>query len=205
MPTASSFKFELYVHHPPKVQRLLRDRVEKSGDFSTLQTLHIGDDLSQYGKQIKTILCPADLETVWSCYTQRTPTATWQGPLVHFLFAYRDADKQFFYSTDQYVPPFEEGLICYCWLNLWGPRLIIGLKILRIDQGNKELEIAYVEGGLYRGTQILSFSADGEQSRIEHVSYFKSASRLMDATLYPFFHNWTVGEHHEKMAAELTK
>lgn len=202
---ASQFDFSRFRDHPRKVQQLLKDRVNKSSDFSQLRTLHVGEDLCKYGNQLKTILYPARLEDVWACYTQRKPVNTWEGPLVHFLFAYRDADKSFYYPDDEALPSFEEGLMCYCWLNLWGPRLIIGLKIMRMDEESKQLEIAYVEGGLYKGTQILTFSSEGDQTRIEHLSYFKSASRLMDATLYPFFHNWTVGEHHEKMRQELIK
>ena len=200
-----TFQFGRFQALPEKVQKLLKDRVQKSGEFSRLRTLHLQDDLHTYSQQNKTILCPGDMETVWKCYTRRRPDETWTGPLVNFLFAYSERSKQFFYPDDQHMPLFHEGMQCYCWLNLWGPRLIIGLKVLRMDQSAKSLEIAYIEGGLYRGTQILSFIPENSQTRIRHLSYYKSKSMLMDMTLYPFFHNWTVGEHHKNMALELER
>lgn len=197
------FDFARFQHLPAKVQSLLKDRVQRSGEFSNLKTLHLEDDWKTYNKQQDTIICPGQLEVAWSCYTQRRPAETWQGPLVNFLFSYSEQDNRFYYLDDPEMPPFHEGMQCYCWLKLWGPRLIIGLKILKIDQKNKTLEIAYVEGGLYRGTQILTFLSKQEETQISHISYYKSTSRLMDAMIYPFFHNWTVGEHHQRMVTEL--
>lgn len=198
-----SFDFARFQHLPTKVQSLLKDRVQRSGAFSELKTLHLEDDWQSYNRQEETIICPGKRETVWSCYTHRKPAETWKGPLVNFLFSYSEQGNRFYYLDDPDMPYFHEGMQCYCWLNLWGPRLIIGLKILKIDTATKTLEIAYIEGGLYRGVQILTFVPKQNETEITHISYFKSAYRLMDAMIYPFFHNWTVGEHHQLMAKEV--
>ncbi|MEL6672593.1 MAG: hypothetical protein AAFR61_10390 [Bacteroidota bacterium] len=200
-----SFDYPRFQSLPSRVQQLLHERVQKSGDFSQLRTLHLGDDLATYGQQTRTYLLPQPPEVVWHAYTQAHPAEIWQGPMVNFLFAYSPKHADFFYQTDENMPRFYPGLQLYNWLNIMGPRLIVGIQVMDLDQAQKKLEIAYVEGGLYRGTQILSFRPNGPGTKIEHRSYFRSASRLMDASLYPFFHQMTIGEHHRRMKAHLNQ
>lgn len=201
--TQTSFDFSKFNHLPKKVQKKLKDRIGKSDDFPSLRTLHIGEDLSTYGKQIKILRLPTDVETAWNTYAQRKVDSTWNGPMVNFLFSYSEKNHQFYYKGDPNPPLFELNMQLYCWLNILGPRIIIGLKLLQVDSVNKQLEIAYVEGGLVKGTQQLQFEADGEQSILTHTSYFQGPSSLFNWVLYRPFHNLTVGELHASMAKDL--
>ena len=192
------FDYQRFFLLPSKVQSLLKARVEKSRDFSQLRTLHEGDDLSTYDKQIDHFTLNTSPDQAWQRYTTQRPEELWQGPMVHYLFAYSENENRFYYPGDENIPTFQEGMLFFCWLNIMGPRLIIGLKLMKVDHEAKRLEIAYVEGGMYRGLQILSFMEENGHTRIEHESFYKSQSWLMDKTLYPFFHKMTVGEFHAR-------
>lgn len=197
------FDFGRFSHLSPKVLKLLKDRVSKSGDFISLPTLHLEDDIETYGKQLKVFSCPAEVDSVWNAYTKGKPQDVWKGPMVNFLFSFSERDRKLYYFDDPDMPLFHVGQQFYCWLNILGPRLVVGLRLMRMDEKKKELEIAYIKGGMYRGTQILSFEAKGSETSITHKSYFRSANRLMDATLYPYFHNLTTGEHHKSVRESL--
>ncbi|MEM6807339.1 MAG: hypothetical protein AAF696_38410 [Bacteroidota bacterium] len=197
------FDFGRFSHLSPKVLKLLRDRVSKSGDFISLPTLHLEDDIETYGKQLNIYKAPGKPDRVWGAYTKGKPQEVWKGPMVNFLFSFSERDRKLYYLDDPDMPLFHVGQQFYCWLNILGPRLVVGLRLMRMDEEKKELEIAYIKGGMYRGTQILSFQAKDSETAIIHKSYFRSANRLMDATLYPFFHNLTTGEHHKSVRASL--
>ena len=192
------FNYNKFTHLPLRVQSLLKTRVESSGDFSQLKTLHESDDLNTYHKQTDSFILQTTPEKAWQIYTSQRPEELWQGPMVHYLFAYSENENKFYYPGDEDIPSFQAGMLFYCWLNIMGPRLIIGLKLMKLDQKAKILEIAYVEGGMYRGLQQLSFHNDNDHARIEHESFYKSNSWLMDMTLYPYFHKMTVGEFHQQ-------
>ncbi|MDW3651056.1 MAG: hypothetical protein R8P61_28525 [Bacteroidia bacterium] len=196
------FDYQRFSQLSPKVLNLLKDRVSKSGDFISLPTLHLEDDIENYGKQLKIFRCPGKLEAVWDAYTKGKPQEVWKGPMVNFLFSFSERDKKLYYPDDE-MPLFHVGQQFYCWLNIMGPRLVVGFRLMKVDEEKKELEIAYLKGGMYRGTQILSFAQEGEETTITHKSYFRSANRLMDATLYPFFHKLTTGEHHKAVRENL--
>ena len=194
-----NLEIDRFTAYPEKVQELLKARLEKAGQFGSLRTRHLEDDIETYSQQTKKILQPGPLEKVWELYTQRRPDKTWVGPVVNFLFCFSKRDQRLFYSGQEDMPLFHVGMQNFCWLNLLGPRLIVGFEILQMDSERHVLEISYVEGGLYRGTQFLTFSESQGQTQVIHKSYFRSDSRFRDAVLYPFFHNMTTGEHHQYM------
>lgn len=204
-PHTLDFDYSKFGHLSPKVLSLLKDRVAKSGDFISLPTLHLEDDIETYSQQLRTYTCPGSVDLVWRAYTEDKPQEVWKGPMVNFLFSYSERDQKLYYPNDPDMPQFHAGQQFYCWLNILGPRLVVGLKLMRMDEEKKELEIAYLRGGMYRGTQILSFHAKGDQTEIIHKSYFRSASRLMDMSLYPFFHSKTTGEHHRSIFQKIQK
>jgi len=182
---------------PPKVAQLLRQGLQGFDSLASIKALHLQDDLQTYGKQEEDIFIPHKPDVVWKAYTATHPAESWKGPMVNFLFAFDEAEGEIYYGADPDFPSFKVGMQFYCWLNILGPRLIIGLKLMRLDEEKRLMEIAYIEGGLYRGTQVLSFHPDKGGTRIHHKSYFRSRSPLRDATLYLFFHKKTVGEFHK--------
>lgn len=199
------FDYAKFEKQSPKVLELLKDRVGKSGDFMSLPTLHLEDDIETYSKQFKVYSAPGSLEEVWDAYTKDKPQEVWQGPMVNFLFSYSERDQKLYYPGDPDMPTFHQGQQFFCCVNILGPRLVVGLKLMRIDEQKRELEIAYLKGGMYRGTQLLSFASLGTYTEITHKSYFRSASWMMDAFLYPFFHDMTTGEHHRTVREKLEK
>lgn len=199
------FDYSKFDHPNPKVLALLKKRVAKSGDFISLPTLHLEDDIQTYSKQTNIYTAPGSLADVWKSYTKGKPQEVWKGPMVNFLFSYSERDQKPYYKGDIDMPTFHVGQQFFCWINILGPRLVVGLRLMRMDEEAKELEIAYLKGGMYRGTQILSFAEKGTHTEITHKSYFRSGSWLMDITLYPFFHKLTTGEHHKVIRERLQK
>lgn len=188
----------------PKVISFLKKRFDQKRDFSSFQTLHIGDDLTKYGQQREELLIPYPPNKVWNCYTGDHPAENWAGPMVNFIFAYSPSSKEIIYPNSPFEAAMTPGMQFYCWLNILGPRLVIGLKLLNLDPEKREMEIAYIEGGLYKGTQRLEFrEAPNHATRLIHHSYFKSDSWFRDAFLYPFFHRMTVGEFHRRRLQKL--
>lgn len=199
------FAYTKFEHRSSKALDLLKARVEKSGDFVSLPTLHLEDDIESYSKQFKVYCAPGSVEEVWDAYTQDKPQEVWKGPMVNFLFSYSERDQKLYYPDDADMPVFHEGQQFFCLVDILGPRLVVGLKLMRMDEESRELEIAYLRGGMYRGTQVLSFAGKGSYTEITHKSYFRSKSWIMDAVIYPFFHDMTTGEHHRTVKEKLEK
>ncbi|MCI4669546.1 MAG: hypothetical protein MRZ79_15535 [Bacteroidia bacterium] len=189
---------------PPKVITFLEKRFKQNPELSKLRTLHLGDDLTKYGQQSEEILIESSLDKVWTLYTEEHPSKTWSGPMVNFIFAYLPKEDKLMYPSNEEHVKLQIGSQFYCWLNIFGPRLVIGMKLLDLDADRKYMEIAYIEGGLYKGVQSLQFLEEGENStKLIHKSYFKSDAAWRDATLYPFFHRMTVGEFHRNKKRKL--
>lgn len=193
--------FQRLNHIPPQVISFLQKRFAEKKEMSQYKTLHVEDDLTKYGQQTEVLSIPFPVSQVWKAYTAGHPSENWAGPMVNFIFAYAPATDSFLYPDTQLESGMSEGMQFYCWLNILGPRLVIGLKLMKLDPEARIMEIAYIEGGLYKGLQRLEFKeAPADSTQIIHQSYFKSNSQLRDLILYPFFHRMTVGEFHRKKA-----
>lgn len=188
---------------PAPVQRLARRRFARQGSFARSRPRHLQDDLRTYGLHRYRSLLPLSVSGAWTHYTLRRPDTTWRGPLVHFLVAWSRRDGRTYYAGDPDMPCFHVGMQCYAWLDLLGPRLVVGFEVLRLDAHRHEMEISYLDGGLFRGTQVIAFRAVAGGTEVEHLSYYHSGHWWLDRWLYPWIHHRIVAEHHRQMQAEL--
>jgi hypothetical protein len=179
--------------------RIFRKRIDPVSDFASLRTRHLPDDISTYPVQVDRFDYSQSVEEVWHLYTQRKPHEMWAGELVKFLFAYSKPNQTPIYHDDSDAPVIHEGMQLFCLLNLAGPVGVVGMEVLRIDDEKRLIELAYIEGGIYRGVQFMEFVAQGEKTQIIHTSYYKSETLLGRLIPYTYFHQKTVREFHDSM------
>jgi hypothetical protein len=183
-----------------KAHRVFRKRIDAVSDFKNLHTLHLQDDITQYPLQVDRFDYPEKADALWQHFISRKPQEMWSGELVKFLFAYSKSLHQPCYCDDADPPSIHEGMQFYCLLNLAGPVGVVGMEVMKIDEQKKWIELAYIEGGIYRGLQRLEFVAQlSGSTRIIHTSYYKAENLLGRLLPYRFFHKKTVREFHQNM------
>ena len=124
----------------------------------------------------------------------------WAGTLVKYLFTYSKTRRSPYYAEDPSVPLIHEGMQLFCLLNLAGPLGVVGMEVLKIDEDKKVIELAYIEGGIYRGLQRMEFIEQiNGHTRVIHTSYYKAEGLLGKLIPYAYFHKKTVGEFHQNM------
>ncbi|MCB0840072.1 MAG: hypothetical protein KDD63_07380 [Bacteroidetes bacterium] len=180
--------------------RVFRKRIDPVSDFENLRTLHLQDDLSTYPVQEDRFDYSQDVESVWKHYIHKKPHEMWTGTLVKYLFTYSKTRRSPYYAEDPSVPLIHEGMQLFCLLNLAGPLGVVGMEVLKIDEDKKVIELAYIEGGIYRGLQRMEFIEQiNGHTRVIHTSYYKAEGLLGKLIPYAYFHKKTVGEFHQNM------
>lgn len=185
----------------PRAKRICLARVRRMPDFQRLRTLHLGDDHGPYQRQVDWFEVSADVERVWQAYTQYPAFHLWPGPRVRYLFSYSKRDQCFAY-TEAYPPPaIHVGQQFFCLLDFGIPVGLVGMELMQLDPAQKLLELAYIEGGLYRGFQTVQFHADGpRRTRIEHISYQRGEAAWVRYLIpYQSLHRLTTGEFHDHL------
>ena len=183
-----------------KAVKVVQKRIDPVSNFDKLRTLHLGDDISTYSTQTDRFDYAQDITSIWNLYTQRKPYEMWSGSLVKYLFAYSKKNHNPYYSDDSKSPLIHEGMQLFCLLNLAGPLGVVGIEVLKIDEEKKRIDLAYIEGGIYRGVQHLEFVEQvNGATRIVHNSYYKAEGLLGKIIPYKYFHKKTVREFHQSM------
>ncbi|MDX2247430.1 MAG: hypothetical protein SF052_11665 [Bacteroidia bacterium] len=183
-----------------KVKKLFHKRLNPVKDFGTLRTLHLPDDLASYARQVDRFDYPADINSVWLHYTQRKPHEIWSGSLTPYLFTHSKKNRCFYYPDDPEAPEIHAGMQFFCLINIVFPLGLVGMEILEINAEKYTIEFAYIEGGLYRGTQRLEFVEQvNGGTRIIHTSYYRPENLLVWLIPYKFFHKKTINEFHQGM------
>lgn len=194
----SLYQDAAYLRLPSDIQRLVQKRFGSTPNLASAQPLHLQDDLTQYGQHHYTVNLTADPTEVWRFYTaQRIPEA-FAGPMVQFVMAYDRQQNRRHWQGEPDAPTFGVGVQIYCSLYIGKPRILIGLEVLRVDAEQHEMEVAYITGGLFRGTQRISLHAKEEGTLVKHHSFYWSGSFWLDRIIYPYFHHRTVGEFHRR-------
>ncbi len=102
----------------------------------------------------------------------------------------------------------ETGLIYYLNLKvLMGLyKLPVAFEILKVDEGQKIIEMSYLKGGKAQGKQIIQFIAlKNGDTEIVHENYFRSESKFRDKYLYPFFHTRIINKFHHKIRKRINQ
>ena len=79
-------------------------------------------------------------------------------------------------------------------------------EVIEVNEAEKRLVFSYVRGSKSDGKQVVLFHEQPNGGcKIEHISYFRSKSRLRDKYFYPYFHSKTILAYHTNMVRLLEK
>jgi hypothetical protein len=185
------------------VRNLIRkDRVKSATDFQQLGTsCYRAEDSLHYRSNLKTYVVNARIGKVWNEYVSITPKQAWSGRMVNFGFLFSKPDNQFVYAENA-DEPIRVGNIVYVNLRLLRglKNLGVGFEITQLDEDNRTICFCYLRDGVSNGSQEIQFTEmENGDTRISHLTHYKSRSAFRDKELYPIFHEKFVGEFHENI------
>lgn len=181
---------------------VIKEKVSTASDFQLIPTAcYREEDSVGYMTDIKTFTVNARIGRVWEEYKSICPRKAWNGRMVRFGFLFSKPKNRFFYPGDD-DEPIRVGSIIY--VNL---RMLLGLKnlgvafeVTSLDEASKTIRFCYLKDGASNGSQDISFNElPNGDTRISHLSHYKSRSSFRDKKLYPLFHGRFVGEFHENI------
>jgi hypothetical protein len=93
----------------------------------------------------------------------------------------------------------------YVQMKYWNILTIANAQeVVEVNEVERRLVFSYIEGSKSSGKQVVSFHRlENGGCRIEHISYFRSNSRIRDKYFYAYFHRKTVLLYHKNMGALL--
>ena len=141
----------------------------------------------------------APLDAVWTAYTSSDPRAGWNGEGITYGFAYSRSELALYLRASDGVPPQREGTGFFLDIRVFGFEMAAGLEITRIDAAAKIVEFTYLAGGNTRGKQRMTFRDAGNNTVIQHETWFRCERRIR-AWLYPAGHARTVRAFHRNVA-----
>jgi hypothetical protein len=193
---------------PQKAVRKLirRENLKTASDFQKiLPACYQLDDTVPYRTNLKTFIVKARIGKVWEKYLTISPKRAWSSRSVHFGFLFSKSKNQFIYPEDE-EGPIHEGNIVFVDLSLLGgiKNLGVAFEVTRLDEQNKTISICYIQDGVSTGTQEIRFSEiPGGETRISHITHYRSHSAFRDKELYPIFHEKLIGEFHQNILRQI--
>lgn len=183
-----------------------RENVKTSADFQQIATAcYQPDDSIRYETNLKTYVVQARIGKVWEQYMTITPKKAWSGRMVNFGFLFSKPDNEFTYAENA-DEPIRVGNIIYVNLRLLRglKNLGVGFEITRLDEDNRTICFCYLKDGVSNGSQEIRFTEmDNGDTRISHLTHYRSHSAFRDKELYPHFHEKFVGEFHENILRQI--
>ncbi len=201
-PECTALNLEKIPH--PKIRRMLAtESLCAPDDFARLRALCHEPGDTTFRQHLRSYLIEQDIETVWKAYTTISPVDTWRGKMVNFGVQYDRHTQQFRYLDDSF-PDLQPGQMLFMNLRLLGGwvNLAVAHEIMEVNADEKRIKICYVETGAAKGSQIITFHPTPEgQTRVDHLTYYRSASAFRDKRLYPSLHEQAISEFHGHIRA----
>jgi hypothetical protein len=185
---------------------VLREKVKTASDFQQISpACYLPADSGLYQCNLKTWVVKAPVGKVWEKYLSLTPRKAWSGRAVRFGFLFSKSANKFIYNEEA-DNPITVGSIIYVNLKLLKglKNMGVAFEITRLDEESRTICFCYLEDGASHGSQEIQLTemADGN-TRISHLTHYRSRSSFRDKNLYPFFHELFVGEFHENVIREI--
>jgi hypothetical protein len=183
-----------------------REKVKRASDYQQIKTAcYLVADSSGYQTSLKTYIVKARIGTVWEKYMNISPQKAWSGEMVKFGFLFSRPKNKFIYSENA-NDPIRVGSIVYVSLCLIRGIKNIGVafEITGLDESTKTISFCYLSGGASNGTQEIQLSEmPNGDTKISHLSRYRSRSAFRDKELYPIFHDRFVCEFHENILSQI--
>lgn len=192
-------------------QKAVRDLVRSENVKTATDFQHIAiacyrpEDSARYLTNLKTYVIKARLAKVWEKYANITPRKAWSGSTVNFGFLFSKPKNKFIYLENA-NEPIREGNIIYVNLRLLKgfKNMGVAFEITRLDEDNKMIRFCYLKDGVSNGSQEIRFTEmPNGDTKITHLTHYRSHSAFRDRELYPLFHEIFVGEFHENILHQI--
>jgi hypothetical protein len=158
-------------------------------------------ELSDYSKNEMTFCLEGNFKDIWQGYLSENPSNSWNGRKVSFGVLLQKFPNNIFYNHDP-IMGIDTGQVYFLNLKVMMGiyNLPVAFEIITVDTTEKLIQFSYIEGNKSSGMQQIKFLDDGnDNTRILHISYFKSDSGFRDKIIYPFFHKKIVNDFHRNM------
>lgn len=160
-----------------------------------------GQDMSSFSKNEMTFFLNGNFEDIWKGYMAASPSDSWNGRKVSFGVLLQKFPNKIFYNRDT-MDGLATGQVYFLNLKVMKGiyNLPVAFEIITVDTIQKLIEFSYIEGNKSSGIQQIQFlDAGSKQTKIMHISYFKSDSDFRDRWIYPPFHKKIVNDFHRNM------
>jgi hypothetical protein len=149
----------------------------------------------------KTYLINYNIEKVWGAYLNIPPKLAWSGSKLAFSFTYDPPKRNFTYADDKYTGMKDNQLVFIVIKLLFGVfKLAVTHFVSKVSEKDKKVKLCYVEGGKASGSQMINFESVSEnETRIIHVTKYKSDSKFRDEKLYPIIHEMIINAFHKNV------
>jgi hypothetical protein len=193
---------------PQKAVRelVLKEKVKTASDFQHIATsCYRSEDSTGYSTNLKTYVVKARIGKVWDKYSNISPEKAWCGRTVNFGFLFSKPNNKFIYP-EHASDPIRVGNIIYVNLRLLRgiKNLGVAFEVTRLDPVNRIICFCYLKDGVSKGSQEIKFSEmPNGDTRITHLTHYRSRSAFRDRELYPLFHEKFVGEFHQNIFRQI--
>jgi hypothetical protein len=191
------------IQHDTLKSLLTTYSIKTAADFEKLGVKRDAFPKASFRRHFAIFSVNEPAEKVWAAYKSITPKDAWAGNLIDFTLLYSRESDSVYYPTDVVFPAAETGQDIFIQLNLAKglAKILVGHKIVRIDDAKQEIETNYLENSASEGSQILRIVATGPNKTIvEHDSYYSSGSWFRDTVLYPPLHKLVISQFHRNVA-----
>ncbi len=177
--------------------------IKTAADFEKLGIKRDAFPKASFRRHFAIFSVDEPVEKVWAAYKSITPKEAWAGNLIDFTLLYSRNRDSVYYPSDSDFPAAEPGQDIFIQLNLAKglAKILVGHKIVRVDDATQEIETNYLENSASEGSQILRIVSIGPNKTIvEHDSYYSSGSWFRDTLLYPPLHKLVISQFHRNVA-----
>lgn len=168
-------------------------------------TYRQGDSLSKFNFHEKEYRFDFPKDVLWRHYLSANPSVAWNGDMVSFGLMVSKQDGEVMYKGEDYQG-IKVGQVMFINIEVLGGliKIPVAHEIIAVDLEKTFLEFSYVKGGKSAGKQRITFYENNDgTTRINHTTYYRSASAFRDKVIYPFFHTQAIDDYHENMITTL--
>jgi len=168
-------------------------------------TMPDDSDLKNYSSVTDTILSDLSPEILFDHYVNCDINTAWNcGESLQLGLVLDKKSGQHFYAGSD-IQNAQEGFLMYVQMKYWNILTIANAQeVVEVNEIEKRLVFSYIEGSKSSGKQVVLFhNLENGGCKIEHISFFRSNSRIRDKYFYPYFHKKTILLYHKNMCAML--
>lgn len=178
-----------------------KEKLIYTADFEQIKSKCLCEEDMKYNIHKKSYLFNFDIKKVWDAYLSIPPKKAWNDKIVSFGLLYESNEHLLHYVNEQ-MPPANVGQLVFINLHLLKGFINVAVahRIMEINEVDKLIRTCYVESGVSKGTQFVRFYDLGNnQTKVEHITYYRSDSKFRDKHLYPFLHEKVITEFHQNI------